>query len=91
MTGRLSFAFGMSKPSSHGLEHGIAIPCRVQTSNECAGKSDVWSIHALGTNITKGNMKPVPYATTTNCSDPPEMLRGIVACVFACNWEGIFP
>ncbi|KAI2497450.1 hypothetical protein MHU86_17054 [Fragilaria crotonensis] len=65
-----------------------AIHCGVQTSNARAGKGDVGSMHALGTNITKGNMKPVPYAT--NRSVPPEMLCDMIVSLHAIG-KACFP
>ena len=65
-----------------------AIHCGVQTSNARAGKSDVGSMHALGTNITKGTMKPVPYAT--NRSVPQDMLRDMVVALHAIG-KACFP
>ncbi|KAI2499760.1 hypothetical protein MHU86_14703 [Fragilaria crotonensis] len=45
-------------------------------------------MHALGTNITKGNMKPVPYAT--NRSVPPEMLCDMIVSLHAIG-KACFP
>ncbi|KAI2507206.1 hypothetical protein MHU86_7272 [Fragilaria crotonensis] len=68
-TGRLSLAFGMSKPSTQGL-------------------GDVGSMHALGTNITKGDMNPVPYAT--NRSVHQGVLRDMVVALHSIG-KACFP